>query len=149
MAQTVSAQDMHYCKDFSNAPADVSCSTVIAGTVTDVTPVIHRFGEGVANAPGSEQAFLIIANYNTVPVTVLIRALVNGRAGVISESLTIPAQNRISYPLHVDSNIVISPAITTFSLRVYAPDDNVDISLVLRPVVEFWAHPTFSPMNVR
>jgi len=149
MGSAASAQDTNYCKQFSDAPADVSCTSVVGGVGTDVTPVIHRFGEGVVNAPGSEQAFLTIANYNMVPVSVLIRALVNGRTGVISEQVTIPAQMRISYPLHVDSYIVTSTAITTFSLRAYAPDDNIDISLVLRPVTNFWAHPTFSPMAIR
>lgn len=133
--------DARRCKDTTNH--EVVCTSTVGGVETPLDPTIVRFGEGVVHAPGSELAFLVVANYDQIPITVTIQLLVSG-LGLVTRTLDVPPDTRTGYALHDD------PALTglrTFSTRVYAPGD-VDVSLVLRPQVNPWSHATLPPFDV-
>lgn len=140
------AQDLRACKAFGDGPGDISCVTLTGAVETPAQPNIHSIGEGVVRAPGSELAYLVVANYDTVPVSVAVRFLVSG-VGLVSRQVDVPALSRAAYEVHNDD--AFGPGLRTFSTRVYAPGSNIDVSLVMRPLVNPWSQAVLPPLAVQ
>lgn len=130
------AQDTRYCKSVDSSPAGVLCFAQTGAVTSPVAPTVHTFTEGVVRAPGSELAYITLANYDLVPVTVIVRFLVTG-IGLVEDEVTVKAQSRAGYEVH--ANPALGTGLRTFSVRVYAPDATTDVGLVLRPVSDPWS----------
>jgi len=141
-ATTVSAQDGRRCKDISDDA--VICTETIGGVETPIAPTLYKFGEGVVHAPGSELAFLIVSNFESTPLTVTVRFLVQGSTQIVTRTVTAAPRTREPYLIHDDLSFV---GLKTFSTRVYAPGD-IDVSLVLRPASEPFARTILPPLDV-
>lgn len=135
------AQDARGCKDVSDDV--VECTSTTGGIETPIAPTIVRFGEGVVHAPGSELAWVVVANFDAVPIVVTIRFLVQG-LGLVTRTMEIPARGRVGYSVHDD---YLLTGLRTFSTRVYVPGD-AGVSLVLRPAADSWAHTVLPPPDV-
>jgi len=134
--------DSRRCKDVTDD--EVVCAITHAGVETSIEPTLYKFGEGVVHAPGSELAFLIVSNFDTVPVTVTVRFLIQGSAQIVTRTITADPRERKVYDLTSDSAFA---GLTTFSTRIYAPGES-DISLVLRPAVDSFARTILPPLDV-
>jgi len=127
---------------------DVVCMDIRErGTGNTVAPTLYKFGEGVVHAPGSELAWIILTNFDTVPQTVLVELLVSGRANPITRTVTLAAKERKDLALH-DLPEFQSGAIATFSTGVYFPLPTGHASLVMRPQTETFSHVTLPPPTV-
>lgn len=135
------------CKDVSDT-AQVCQAYDGAGTPVGapLPPVIWRIGEGVVRVPQSELAYLTLANYGPVPVAVLLRYLVDGQ-GLVTEQVVVPALTRVGWAVHADP--YVAGGGRAYSLRVYAPDDSVDVALVLRSASDPWGHVSYAPLVAR
>lgn len=140
LATLAFSQTLRTCKDADDDT--VVCASVVAGVETPMPPTIIRFGEGVVHAPGSELAWVVVANYDPVPVTVTLRFLVQG-VGLVTRTFDVGAHARNGYPVHDDPLLA---GLRTFSTRAYVPGD-VDVSLVLRPQTNPWSHVTLPPAD--
>jgi hypothetical protein len=117
------------------------------GTGTPVSPTLYKFGEGVIHAPGSELAWIIMTNFDTVAQTVVVELLVSGRAAPITRSVTLAPKERKDLSLH-DMPEFGDGSITTFSTGVYFPLSTGHASLVLRPLTDTFSHVTLPPATV-
>lgn len=142
LASSAFAQDERICKDVSDD--EVSCSVTVAGVTTDIQPTLYKFGEGVVHAPGSELAWLVVSNFDAVPVTVTVRFLVQGSTQIVTHQITAPPRTRQPYEIHNDTALA---GLKTFSTRVYSPGET-DISLVLRPTTDPFARTILPPVDV-
>lgn len=125
-------------------PFGVYCTYTANGTATPLAPTVYKFTEGVVHAPGSELAWLVLANFDDVPQTVLVSFLVQGSTQVIWRTATLPAHGRVSMELHTDPSF---DHVVGFSTRVYWPGDG-DAQLVLRPAADPFSRATLPPPTV-
>jgi hypothetical protein len=126
----------------------VTCmDTRSQGTGTLVSPTLYKFGEGVIHAPGSELAWIIMTNFDTVAQTVVVELLVSGHASPITRSVTLAPKERKDLSLH-DMPEFADGSITTFSTGVYFPLSTGHASLVMRPITDTFSHVTLPPATV-
>jgi hypothetical protein len=126
----------------------VSCmDTRERGTGVTVPPTIYKFGEGVINAPGSELAWLILTNFDTVSQTVAVELLVSGRQTPITRTVTLAPKERKDLSIHMFQEFG-GGAIVTFSTGVYFPLSTGHASLVMRPATDVFSKVTLPPPTV-
>jgi hypothetical protein len=126
----------------------VNClDTRARGTGTVVSPTLYKFGEGVVHAPGSELAWVILTNFDSVSQTVVVELLVSGRNSLITRSITLGPKERKDLSLH-DLPEFADGNIATFSTGVYFPLSTGHASLVLRPLTDTFSHVTLPPATV-
>jgi hypothetical protein len=126
----------------------VSCmDTRQAGSGVAVTPTVFKFGEGVVHAPGSELAWVILTNFDTIPQTVVVELLVSGRPQPVMRSVTLAPKERRDLSLHEFPELA-SGNIVTFSTGVYFPLPTGHASLVMRPQTDVWSKVTLPPATV-
>jgi hypothetical protein len=127
---------------------DVVCMDIRErGTGTTVPATLYKFGEGVVHAPGSELAWIILTNFDTVTQTVVVELLVTGRANPITRTVTLAPKERKDLALH-DLPEFQAGAIATFSTGVYFPLTTGHASLVMRPQTETFSRVTLPPPTV-
>lgn len=143
VANLAAAQDSRTCKEVSDDA--VVCSVITGGVETPIpAPTVYKFGEGVVHAPGSELAFLIIANFEPTELNVTVRFLVQGSTQVVTRMITAAPRTRQAYAVHDDD---LFTGLKTFSTRVYSPGE-ADVSLVLRPSADPFARTILPPVDV-
>jgi len=126
----------------------VNCmDTRARGTGTVVPPTLYKFGEGVIHAPGSELAWVILTNFDSVSQTVVVELLVSGRNAPITRSITLAPKERKDLSLH-DLPEFANDGIVTFSTGVYFPLNSGHASLVMRPLTDTFSHVTLPPAVV-
>src|SRR5689334_19126092 len=126
----------------------ISCmDTRTKGTGKVVSPTLYKFGEGVVHAPGSELAWVILTNFDSVSQTVVVELLVSGRNSLITRSITLGPKERKDLSLH-DLPEFADGNIATFSTGVYFPLSTGHASLVLRPLTDTFSHVTLPPATV-
>ena len=126
----------------------VSCmDTRQAGSGVSVTPTVYKFGEGVVHAPGSELAWVILTNFDTVPQTAVVELLVSGRPQPVMRSVTLAPKERRDLSLHEFTEFG-GGGIVTFSTGVYFPLSTGHASLVMRPMTDVWSKVTLPPATV-
>jgi hypothetical protein len=126
---------------------EITCmDTRERGTGVLVSPTLYKFGEGVVHAPGSELAWVILTNFDTVPQTVIVELLVSGRSTPVTRSILLQPKERKDLSLHDLPEL--SGGIATFSTGVYFPLSTGHASLVLRPLTDTFNHVTLPPPTV-
>jgi len=126
----------------------VSCmDTRAKGTGKVVSPTFYKFGEGVVHAPGSELAWVILTNFDSVAQTVVLEILVSGRTSTVTRSITLAPKERKDLSLH-DMPEFEDGNIATFSTGVYFPLSTGHASLVMRPMTDTFSKVTLPPAVV-
>jgi hypothetical protein len=126
----------------------VNCmDTRARGTGTTVAPTLYKFGEGVVHAPGSELAWVILTNFDTVSQTVVLELLVSGRNAPVTRSITLAPKERKDLSLH-DLPEFADGGVATFSTGIYFPLSTGHASLVMRPATDTFSHVTLPPAVV-
>ncbi len=126
---------------------EITCmDTRERGTGTLVSPTLYKFGEGVVHAPGSELAWIILTNFDTVSQTVIVELLVSGRAMPVTRSMTLAPKERKDLSLHDLPEL--NGGIASFSTGVYFPLSTGHASLVMRPLADTFTHVTLPPPTV-
>jgi hypothetical protein len=128
-------------------PLDIICmDTRTRGTGVAVKPTLYKFGEGVVHAPGSELAWIILTNFDTVAQTVVVEFLASGSTAPITRVITLAPKERKDLALHDLEEF--QGGLVTFSTGVYFPLATGNASLVMRPMVETFSHVTLPPPTV-
>jgi hypothetical protein len=118
----------------------VMCS--VAGVNTTAT--VFKFGEGVVHAPGSELAWIILTNFDTVGQTTFVELLL-GSGQRVKRSVTLQPKERKDLSLHEFPELA---GLVTFSTGVYFPLSTGHASLVMRPQSDVWAKVVLPPPTV-
>lgn len=117
----------------------VTCSNTTPNAApVAVAPTIFRFTEGVVQAPGSELAFVILANFDTAAKGVEVEYLLQGQPRPVWRSYVVQPHERRAIAVHEDPAF---PALSAFSVRVFWPGDG-DAQLVMRPAVDAFSRAT-------
>jgi hypothetical protein len=130
-----------------NSNAVTCMDTRERGTGVSVTPTTYKFGEGVVHAPGSELAWLILTNFDTVTQTVAVELLVSGRTAPIVRTVTLAPKERKDLSLH-DFPEFGTGFVVTFSTGVYFPLSTGHASLVMRPATDVFSKVVLPPPTV-
>jgi hypothetical protein len=147
MAASAQAQDEHKCELMPYVQFGgprVRCVEVVSGITTEIQPTVYKFTEGVVHAPGSELAWLVLANFADIPQTVTAEFLVEGSTEIIWITETLAPHERKSVDLHSNSQF---KSVRNFSTRVYWPGDG-DTQLVMRPATDPFGRVTLPPPTV-
>jgi hypothetical protein len=121
----------------------VPCSQPTSSGIVRMDPTVYSFAEGAVHLPGSELAWVVLANFRTVPITVVVETLLSG-GGFWYQEVDIKPLERHSLELHSHPSMQFA---TTFSVRVFWPGDG-DAQLVLRPAVDTFSKVTLPPATV-
>lgn len=118
----------------------VKCWTATpdGSTQTPVAPTVYKFGEGVVHAPGSELAWVILANFDETPQGVELEYIITGAPYPVWRHYTVPAHARYPVPVHEDAEFA---GLATFNVRVFWPGDG-DAQLVMRPASDPFSRAT-------
>jgi hypothetical protein len=148
LATAASAQqDEHKCELNPYAQFGgprVICVEVVNGITAEIAPTIYKFTEGVVHAPGSELAWLVLANFSDSPQTITAEFLVEGTTQMVWLTEKLAARERRAVSLHSNSQF---NAVRAFSTRVYWPGDG-DTQLVMRPAADTFGRVTLPPPTV-